>query len=187
MLGLDGPLNKMRKTIEHPVRATGAHGIRTPKANGGLPMPTGSADSFNIDAELEALKQRKAKLKRLIQLREEIGTLEKGAMTGTGAKWAMNIIAEEVCAKFNLSFEMLTANSREESVCTPRRVAFYLGRELKQIPYAQIGRIFHKEHGTVLHGFRHIRERIETDKQFAAVVIKLKTICAEKMENSVNK
>lgn len=144
-----------------------------------------SVNCLDVDAELKALKQRKAKLIRLRKVRNEVRALEE-TMTSTDPKLAMRIISEEVCQKFNLSFDMLQAQTREEAVCKPRQLAFYLGHELKGIPYNRIAMIFGKDHGTVMAGCRRTRDRMDTEKGFSEIVSDLVARCKARLDSSPN-
>lgn len=141
---------------------------------------------FDIDAEIEALELRKAKLLRLVRLREEVGALEKGSIAGTDAKLVLKIITEEVCAKFRIDFQLVFSSTREQEICAPRHVIFYLARNLKGIPLSQIGRVFHRDHGSVLNGCRRVKDRVSTEPAFAAAVSEVSELCKRKIAESLN-
>lgn len=144
-----------------------------------------NTDNIDIDAEFAALKTRRAKLLRLQQLRKEVGELELSAlataMIPQDSAAVMRVVCEEVCRAFNLDMERLHRRSREDHIATPRQVVFYLGHELSDISSAGMGRIFHKDHGTVLHGCKKIRDRIETDHKFRELVGQLLTACQTRL------
>lgn len=139
----------------------------------------------DIDAEFAALKTRRAKLLRLQQLRNEVSALELAAMSQASvtrdAVAVMKVVCEEVCRAFNLDMEKLHRNSREQAIAVPRMAVFYLGRELANISSSGMGRIFHKDHGTVLHGCQKIRDRIETDHKFKELVGQVLTACQTRL------
>lgn len=143
-----------------------------------------NVDNIDIDAELNSLRIRKEKLQRLLALRAEVCALEKGAFYGEDAKWTVQIITEEVCSRFNLTLERLASRSRQTEVATPRQIIFYIVRELKSVPYVQIGRLFHRDHGTVIYGYNQIRDRIPIDAKLREDVSHLMRVCSTRLEES---
>jgi len=138
-----------------------------------------------INAELRALEVRKVKLQRLAKLRREVAELEITAMAGTDDKASIKIITEEVCSKFGVTADRLCSRSRQEDTCVPRQVIFFLTRDLKHIPLALTGRVFGRDHGTVIHGVRSIQERIDTDLHFAATVSAVAQACKTRFDKTV--
>lgn len=140
---------------------------------------------LDIDSEFAALKTRKAKLIRLQKIRREVGELELAALTESNnphdAVGVMKVVCEEVCHAFNLDMERLSRKSREDHIATPRQVVWYLGRELSGMTLHGIGRIFHKNHGTVLHGCKKIRDRIATEPKFAAAITRISDACTTRL------
>jgi hypothetical protein len=77
-------------------------------------------------------------------------------------------IIDSVCAAFGISREAIFLKSRTEDIATPRMAVFYCARKIApQITTIKMGRIFGKDHGTITHGVKACRNRIETDSQFA--------------------
>lgn len=143
---------------------------------------------LDIDRECASLESRKAKLLKLEQLRKEVGELELASLTQncnatSEAVCVMQIVCEEVCLAFNLDMERLSRKSREQYIATPRQVVFYLGRELSDISLTGVGRIFHKDHGTILHGCRKIRDRMDTDPKFKDLVTQVTAACQQRLNN----
>lgn len=138
------------------------------------------SENLDIEKEMQTLERRKSKLLRLLKLRGEVAELER-AMS-TDAKVILNIITEEVCAKFKLSMEALMSQCREENVCVPRQLVFYLGHEIKRIPCTQIGRAFQRNHATVLYACQSIKNRMETDEAFSETVSSVMASCKARLE-----
>lgn len=133
-----------------------------------------------IDAELKALEKRKAKLKRLIALRDEVAGLEDGHIAVSKSKIAMAKISEEVCTRYGIGMDLLRSRNRQEEVATPRQVFFYLCRE-QAIPFKSVGRFVGRDHTTAVHGCRCVRNRIDIDPEFATVVSELSQACKAKL------
>ncbi len=134
-----------------------------------------------LDAEIEALESRKAKLKQIIKLRSEVAAMESTEMMLTDIQLAIKTISKTVCDRFHIRFEMLMSANRHEDVCVPRQIVFYLCRELKHVPYAVAGRFFGKNHGTIISGCRRTADRIDTDPVFARTVTELAQLCKQKL------
>ncbi len=65
------------------------------------------------------------------------------------------------------------ARCRTKEVAFPRHVAMYLARELTCASLPQIGRAFHRDHATVLHAFRHVKESLLQDSALADALARL--------------
>lgn len=141
--------------------------------------------TLDIDEELRALEQRQIKLQRLIALRKDVAALENSSLTGAhrfDTTTAIKIICEEVCQEFSLNMEMLVRKSREEYIAIPRFVVFYLSRQMCDVTLQGMGRIFGKDHGTVIHGCRKVRDRMDVDKEFADKLAKLKSTVENRLK-----
>ena len=141
--------------------------------------------SDNIDLEIKALEDRKSKLLKLAQLRREVCKLEKNKACASDNSVTVKKVATEVCQKFNVTFDRLTMKCRENAVAVPRQVVFYIARELSDIRLTELGRIFHKDHGTVLYGHRSVKERMTVDRDFAETVEQLMQSCRQRLASEV--
>ena len=139
----------------------------------------------DIDLEIEALERRKAKLLKLAQLRREVSELEKNMPCASDKVDTVKKVAVEVCQKFNITFDRLTMKCRENAVTVPRQVVFYIARELSDIRLAELGRIFHKDHGTVLYGHRSVKDRMTIDREFAETVEQLMRSCRQRLASEI--
>lgn len=71
---------------------------------------------------------------------------------------------------FNLSSADLTGSMRTKGVSEARQVAMYLIRTLTNLSLPDIGKIFNRNHTTVLSSIRKIEVQMEKDPDFAGVV-----------------
>lgn len=140
---------------------------------------------LDIDGEFDALQTRKAKLLLLQKLRQEVGELEITAATASrDAIATLKIVCDEVCRHFNVTMEILGRKSREQSIAMPRQIVFYLSREFSDITLQSIGNAFRKNHGTVMHGCRKVRNRIQTDTRFAAALENLRSTVESRLKKA---
>lgn len=73
-------------------------------------------------------------------------------------------ILTKTCQQFKITKEELTGGKRLREVVLPRQVAMYLLREVASLPLTKIGKFLGgRDHTTVLHGIKAIKERIEDD------------------------
>lgn len=126
----------------------------------------------DIDTELNQLRERQEKLRRLIALRSEVSSLELTLLTGTAVRKMLRVIAEEVCASMSdVRLDELLGTSRPEHIVRPRQIVYYLARRFTKMSYQAIGDILGgRDHGTVMHGDRRIKDLMSVDKPFAALV-----------------
>jgi len=81
----------------------------------------------------------------------------------------MNPLVSEIqaatCAYFGLTRRVLMARSGPRSAeHRPRQVAMYLGRRLTRMSFPELGRRFGgRDHSTVIHSVRKVRQLIATD------------------------
>ena len=77
-------------------------------------------------------------------------------------------IIEDVVAK-NYSCEVkdITTKSRKRATCEPRQIAMYFEKEMTRLSLEAIGQRFgNKDHATVLHSVKTIKNLIDTDLKF---------------------
>lgn len=77
-----------------------------------------------------------------------------------------NMILEHVALAYGLTVESLTSRDRHAFIATPRHIAMWLIRRRLHFSYPQIGRLFHRDHSTVMHGIAKISGYITTDRKF---------------------
>lgn len=82
-------------------------------------------------------------------------------------KITVESISEVVCKHFNIKTELLQTASRKREIVQARQVTMYLSKQFTELSLAQIGSIIGKKnHATVLHACRTIKDQIEVDKSF---------------------
>lgn len=82
-------------------------------------------------------------------------------------KLTVNSISEVVCKHFNIKTELLQTASRKREIVQARQVAMYLSKLHTEMSLAQIGAVIGKKnHATVLHACKTVKDQIEVDKSF---------------------
>lgn len=80
-------------------------------------------------------------------------------------------IQKRVAEHFDVRLADMTSKRRPANIAFPRQIAMYLSRELTKSSLAEIGEAFGgRDHGTVLHAHRQIREKISKDDKTKQVI-----------------
>jgi chromosomal replication initiator protein len=81
-------------------------------------------------------------------------------------RFAINIdaIQKKVAEHFDIRIADMTSKRRPENIAFPRQIAMYLAREMTQSSLISIGEAFGgRDHGTVIHACRLVKDRMEVD------------------------
>jgi len=73
------------------------------------------------------------------------------------------LIGEIISREFNVSYKDLQSRSRKKIITFPRQVAMYLGRKHTEESLDQIGKIFNRNHATVLYAVKVVSELCRCD------------------------
>jgi chromosomal replication initiator protein len=73
------------------------------------------------------------------------------------------LIGELISREFNVSYKDLQSRSRKKVITFPRQVAMYLGRKHTEESLGDIGKIFNRNHATVLHAIKVVSELCRRD------------------------
>jgi chromosomal replication initiator protein len=73
-------------------------------------------------------------------------------------------IQKKVAEHFDIRIADMTSRRRPENIAFPRQIAMFLSRQLTDSSLSVIGEAFGgRDHGTVLHGYRLVKDRMEVD------------------------
>ena len=102
---------------------------------------------------------------RLEELLKDI--LQEEARRNVGVEQIQKRVAEH----FDVRFADMTSKRRPKNIAFPRQVAMYLARELTKMSLMEIGDAFGgRDHGTVLHAHRLVKDRMTDDDKTRQVV-----------------
>ncbi len=82
-------------------------------------------------------------------------------------------VLQKVSAFYNIGVEKLCGRSRKKEFSTPRHVAMYLLKKKCGISLSQIGKVFERDHSSVVYAVSKIQEKVESDDNFAKQLHKL--------------
>lgn len=121
-------------------------------------------------ASFATLTGKKISLETVESLLREV-LHEEGRHTVT-----VELIQKKVAEHFDLRLADMTGKRRPESIAFPRQIAMFLARQLTQRSLNAIGEAFGgRDHGTVLHACKAVKDRMETDSSTRQVVTRLES------------
>lgn len=83
-----------------------------------------------------------------------------------------------MCSVFAINLTDMLSSTRVRSVVIARQIAMYLSKELTNYSYSEIGKVFgNRDHSTVIHAVKNIKDRISTDSGFNSNIENLKRAC----------
>ena len=109
-----------------------------------------------IESAVVGLKAKSALLKTtpdLLLAREVIAEI-----VGSSEVLSAEIIGNFIARQFKLSVQDLQSRSRKKTIAFPRQVSMYLARKYTDEGLADIGKVFNRDHSTVLHSVRKITD-----------------------------
>jgi chromosomal replication initiator protein len=77
---------------------------------------------------------------------------------------SIEVIQKKVAEHFDIRLADMTSKRRPENIAFPRQVAMFLARRMTESSLNTIGEAFGgRDHGTVLHACRLVKDRMEVD------------------------
>jgi len=84
---------------------------------------------------------------------------------------SIDIIQKKVAEHFDIRLADMTSKRRPENIAFPRQIAMYLARQMTENSLSAIGEAFGgRDHGTVLHACRLVKDRMEVDANVRQMV-----------------
>jgi chromosomal replication initiator protein len=84
---------------------------------------------------------------------------------------SIEVIQKKVAEHFDIRLADMTSKRRPENIAFPRQIAMYLSRQLTESSLSVIGEAYGgRDHGTVLHACRLVKDRMEVDANVRQVV-----------------
>jgi chromosomal replication initiator protein len=75
-----------------------------------------------------------------------------------------DLIIVTVCEYFNLPFDKLLKKDRQSNVVLARNILIYFLFKYTTLSKSDIARMLNKDHTTVIHSFRALQDRIDTEE-----------------------
>jgi chromosomal replication initiator protein len=84
---------------------------------------------------------------------------------------SIEVIQKKVAEHYDIRLADMTSKRRPENIAFPRQIAMYLSRQLTESSLNTIGEAFGgRDHGTVLHACRLVKDRMEVDSDVRQIV-----------------
>ena len=84
---------------------------------------------------------------------------------------SIEVIQKKVAEHFDIRLADMTSKRRPENIAFPRQIAMYLSRQLTESSLNTIGETFGgRDHGTVMHACKLVKDRMEVDPNVRQVV-----------------
>jgi chromosomal replication initiator protein len=84
---------------------------------------------------------------------------------------SIEVIQKRVAEHFDIRLADMTSKRRPENIAFPRQVDMFLARQMTESSLSAIGELFGgRDHGTVLHACRLVKDRMEVDANVRQVV-----------------
>jgi chromosomal replication initiator protein len=84
---------------------------------------------------------------------------------------SIDLIQKKVAEHFDLRVSDMSSKRRPENIAFPRQIAMYLSRHLTESSLSAIGESFGgRDHGTVMHACKLVKDRMEVDANVRQVV-----------------
>lgn len=118
-----------------------------------------------------------ANWRRLDQLEAEIGSVRREILRHCpdSPKITAHTVKFVVAGATDITIEEMDSPIRPEYIAWPRQIAMYLCRELLHMRLERIGQSFGgRDHGTVIHAIRRVKQRMETEPKIQSEIEALK-------------
>ena len=89
-------------------------------------------------------------------------------------------IIEKVCKYFELSKNQLLGKDRKKELSYARQICIYLIDEMLEMPYTSIGKIFNKDHATIIYCKNKVQKLLKTDKLLQTQIKDIQDLCKSK-------
>ena len=104
----------------------------------------------------------------------------KNYITITQTSYDSDKIIDKVCKYFSITKNQILGKDRKKELSYARQIAMYLLDEMMQMPYTSIGKIFNKDHATVIYCKNKVIKQLETDKLLQVQVKDIKGLLESK-------
>jgi chromosomal replication initiator protein len=86
----------------------------------------------------------------------------------------LETIVSKVCEFYKVDESLLHTKSRKREIVQVRQIAMYLAKKHTEISASKIGHLIgSRDHATVLHACKIIKDQLATDKEFKSKIDKL--------------
>ena len=120
-------------------------------------------------------------LSRMANLEKRIHVLESTFAKTSSADDMCAKVAEAVSVTMGVTVSDMMTRTKVARICWARMVAMHLCRALTKRSLFEVGRHFGRDHGTVTHANRAVRNQLEVDPVFRAQVQRCTSAALERL------
>lgn len=88
-----------------------------------------------------------------------------------------------VCLEFSASVTAINSTSRLRSIVIPRHISIYLCCELTFKSLSELGRLFDRDHTTIIAAIRRTKKRMHQDAYLCRLIVDLQDRIEQELEN----
>lgn len=131
-----------------------------------------AASSEAVIAELTQRMDAQIRAKERLELQFKCLRAENIVLQrATGINPSVAAVIDAVAQQFGTTRELILSNQRYASIMRPRHVAAYLACQVvTHLSLAEIGRVFNRDHSSMIHARDKIAAELETDLALAETV-----------------
>lgn len=119
-----------------------------------------TGDIRKIESAVVGLIAKSSFLKRPIN--QELAKEVLHEIVGEPSELTITVIKDLICKHFKLTASDIRSKSRKRSIAWPRQVGMYLSRKYTDESLESIGREFNRDHATVQHAVKKIKNEIKS-------------------------
>ena len=124
-----------------------------------------------LEGIVNSLLAQSILLKREINLDLAQRIVRKAVRCAEVKAVTINDIIEKVCAHYKIDTSAIHTKTRKREVVQVRQVAMYLAKKHTETSSSKIGQLIgNKDHATVLHACKTVKDQLEVDKEFKAEI-----------------
>ncbi len=82
-------------------------------------------------------------------------------------------ILNKIAEKYEVSVEDIKGAKRTKQIATPRHIAVYLIRELTNMSFPQLGKLFDRDHATIMNSYQTVSTKMKDDPFFEGEIKEL--------------
>lgn len=162
--------------VEHPSKELRLHILHNKILQDGLSIPEDVVDYIaenvtdnarDLEGVIVSIMAHSLVYDREIDLALARRVIDQAIKKIEKKKLTIDLIQDIVCGFYNIKPELIHTASRKRQIVQARQVTMYLSKQYTEMSLAQIGSLIGKKnHATVLHACRMVKEQMEVDKLF---------------------
>ncbi|MCB2184140.1 MAG: chromosomal replication initiator protein DnaA [Desulfobulbaceae bacterium] len=114
-------------------------------------------DIRQVESTIVSLKAQAALMKATPDFTMVKETLAN--IIGQNSQLSPIVIRDFIARQFKIEIDELKSKSRKQAITFPRQIAMYFSRKYTEMPLADIGKAFNRDHSTVVHAIRAITDK----------------------------